>query len=139
MSDIEIPHAILVDIVHRVGRESYLRLGPIMVTDRHGLAAVRADVVIRKTNITDFISNAELVRADLPYWDFFVRCLNSGNELAYLLEGLRVAYNDGDVFQAIHFIERAYMKSPLTVYILEMFQICAGSFCAGDATLRHLR
>ncbi|VVB14903.1 unnamed protein product [Arabis nemorensis] len=138
MSDINLHDDILVDIVRRVGRENFLFLGPIMESGRRGLTAVRNEVVLYETNLLHFIANGDQVREGAPYRGLFVRCLESGNEIAYLLESLRVAYNEGNVFKAINLVRRAYMRSLLTVFILGMLLICAGSFTIGDQILRAL-
>lgn len=54
------------------------------------------------------------------------------------MESFWVAFNNGNVFKAIHLIQRADMTSPLTVYILGIFQIYVNRFRVRDDTLRSL-
>lgn len=80
-----IPHALLLDIVRRLGHHGFRELDPLIAASQESRVLGLDDIVLYEVDIDEFIFVSPLYRL------FLLRCMVARNTTASYVEGFRLA------------------------------------------------
>jgi len=97
-----IPFPLVSDIVRRIGISCFRNLGTIIAAGPELVSIVFSDEVLKEVCLDEFITVSSLCIEGSPYRPFLLRCLQSDNNTAKYIEGLRLAALVGPSVQALN-------------------------------------
>jgi len=114
------------DIVRRIGISSFRNLGPFIAAGPEWLAIVFSDEVLKEVGLDEFITVSSLCIEGSPYRPFLLRCLQSGNNTAKYIEGLRLAALVSPSVQALNMLGEAAVHNLHSYFAFGIFYVvCA--------------
>ncbi|CAD5318408.1 unnamed protein product [Arabidopsis thaliana] len=140
----ELPDEIFLDIVRRVGKASYLHLGPILRAGSRGLAQVYSKEVLMEANLDELCvepfqifsksinpMNGFIFEAG-PGRSFFEKGLLYENPTAVYFEALRLVTREQDLDGALAMVASLVPYYSVPTFAYAMFLLCAGKFEISD-------
>jgi len=118
---------LVTDIVRRIGISGFRNLGPFIAACPEWLAIVFSDEVLKEVGLHELIIVSSLCIEGSSYRPFLLRCLQSGNNMAKYIEGLRLAALDGPSVQTLNMLGEGAVHNLHSYFAFGNFYVVCGN------------
>lgn len=126
---------IALDIVSRVGEDSFKALGGMLLASKFYHYLASHPIVLNNVSLQPFLADASLINEDSIYRPFFRLCLDSLNPTAAYLESIRLAAKLGRAEDALRLLYSSGNSPPQAWFSRALLEVCLGFYQESIATI----